>query len=159
MHRSVKARELLNAVRQRAEALMGECGAGDWGEVRTTDRSLVISGSVGRTGIWKVLGPLGQALIGAFSSLGGGRMEHPQGQVLLAEVAVRESQEAPLPVGRMEYLSVQVYPDALGAEGDIRGRGAQTMRVARRLHQFLSDTSDLDLRLLARQVGSTNDSG
>ena len=40
---------------------------------------------------------------------------------------------------------------------DIRGRGAQTARVAKRLRRFLSDTPDLDLRLLAKQVGSPQD--
>ena len=40
---------------------------------------------------------------------------------------------------------------------DIRGRGAQTARVANRLRRFLADTPDLDLRLLAKQVGSPQD--
>ncbi len=157
LHRGIKPKELLDAARQRAEALLRERASGDWGEVRATDRAFVISGSIGRTGVWRVLGPLGRAMMGALSSLGGGRVEHGYAQLLMAEAAVRESREEPPPDGHMEYLSVQVYPNTLGAEVDIRGRGAQTARVARRLRRFLSDTPDLDLRLLAKQVGSPQD--
>lgn len=155
-HRNIKARDLLAAVRQRTEVLLDENGLGDWGDVRETERSLVISGSVGRSGIWKVIGPLGHALIRALSSFGGGGATtgYARGQVAMAEVVVRESREARAPAGHMEYLSVQVYPDSLGAEVDIRGLGSKTKRVARRLQQFLADTSDLDRKLQAKKVGS-----